>query len=502
MGAIDEVAYMGVSELASRIRSRQLSPVEVMDAVIARIETRNPSLNAFVYTAFDEARQSARQAEEAVSKGGDLGALHGVPTAMKDLFDFKPGWPSTLGGIRALKDFTPDQRCVFVERVEGAGAIVVGKTNSPVMGYRGTCDNPLFGATSNPFDVSLNSGGSSGGSAAAVADGLLPMAEATDGGGSIRIPAAWCGLFGLQPSFGRVASVVRPNAFGNTMTFVYEGPVTRTVEDAAITLNVLSGFDRRDPYSHGDDVDFATALDRPMTGKRIAYSPDFGVFPVDRRIAATVADAVATYEQAGAHVEQIDIDLPYSAVELADLWCRQIMPLNIGGLENFKANGLDLMGDHADDFPPKYRMWVERGYRQTLPELLADYNMRSEVYDAVAGVFENYDLLVTPTLASMPVPNAPVAGETVGPTEIEGVEVEELIGWCLTFFTNFTGHPAANIPAGLVDGLPVGMQLIGDRHGDADVLAAGAALERLRPWHHFYEHCSSRALNAHDRTAS
>jgi amidase len=494
MSAGEELAYAGVAELAARIRRRDLSPVEVLDAVIGRIETRNPSLNAFVFTAFEEARGAAREAERAVSAGEPLGLLHGVPTAIKDLFDFKPGWPATLGGIRALKDFTLDTRCMFAERVEDAGAVIVGKTNSPVMGFRGTCDNPLFGATRNPFDLSRNPGGSSGGSAAAVADGMLPMAEGTDGGGSIRIPSAWTSLYGYQASFGRIPSVIRPNAFSPTMPFVYEGPLTRNVEDAALTLNALAGFDRRDPFSIDDPQDFMAALRRSIAGMRIAYSPDFGVFPVDRRIASVVAEAVRAFEEAGAHVEEVSIELPYDHLELADLWSRHIMLLNVGTFENFKDNGVDLMRDHADDFPPKYRRWIEVGYGQTMPQVLADYGMRSTVYDAVAGVFADHDLLVTPTVAALPVKNALVAGDTVGPSEIEGVEVEELIGWCMTFFTNFSGHPAASIPAGMADGLPVGMQIIGDRWSDGDVLAASATFERLRPWGHVYAQCADRSL--------
>jgi amidase/aspartyl-tRNA(Asn)/glutamyl-tRNA(Gln) amidotransferase subunit A len=182
---------MSATELALHIRRRQLSPVEVVDAFITRIEQRNPSLNAFVYFGFDEARQRARDAEQAVLRGNLLGPLHGVPTAIKDLFDFKPGWKSTFGGIRALKDHVVNAYCLFAERVERAGAIVLGKTNSPVMGFRGTCDNYLFGPSRNPLDLRRNTGGSSGGSAAAVADGLVPFAEGTDGGGSIRIPAPW-----------------------------------------------------------------------------------------------------------------------------------------------------------------------------------------------------------------------------------------------------------------------------------------------------------------------
>src|SRR5580692_7613909 len=247
MGLADELAYMSAAETAMRIRRRDFSPVEVVDALIARIESRNPSLNAFVFKGFDDARSAAKEAETALAGGAALGPLHGVPTAIKDLFDFKPGWPFTFGGIRAMKDCVAQWYCPFAERVEKAGAIIMGKTNSPTMGLRGACDNFLFGPTRNPFDVRKNAGGSSGGSAAAVADGLVPFAEGTDAGGSIRIPAAWCNLVGYQASFGRVP--VPPNGFGGTNPFVYEGPITRTVEDAALALSALAKFDSRDPYS-------------------------------------------------------------------------------------------------------------------------------------------------------------------------------------------------------------------------------------------------------------
>jgi amidase/aspartyl-tRNA(Asn)/glutamyl-tRNA(Gln) amidotransferase subunit A len=192
----DEFGYWSATELAAAIRARQVSPVEVMESFIRRIEQRNASVNALVFTAFDEALERARAAERAVASGEQLGPLHGVPTAIKDLFDFKPGWPATLGGIPALRDYRLPVSCMWAERMESAGAIIVGKTNSPVMGFRGTCDNPLFGPTRNPFDLTRNSGGSSGGGAAAVADGMLPFAERTDGGGSVRIPASWCTCWG------------------------------------------------------------------------------------------------------------------------------------------------------------------------------------------------------------------------------------------------------------------------------------------------------------------
>ena len=490
----DDLAYTTATELAARIRRRDLSPVELLDAVITRIEARNPSLNAFVFTAFEEARDRARQAERALTSGEAIGPLHGVPTAIKDLFDFKPGWPATFGGIRALRDFSVPARCTYAERMEAAGAILVGKTNSPVMGFRGTCDNYLFGPSRNPFDTTRNTGGSSGGSAAAVTDGLLPLAEGTDGGGSIRIPAAWCGLYGYKASFGRVPQTSRPNAFGSLNPFLFEGALTRTVDDAALALDVLAGYDDRDPFALDDPTTFAGATRRSISGWRIAYSPDFGVYPVDRRVAAVVQQAVRAFEEAGAVVEEVDLEFDHDQRELSDLWCRMIAPLNIEGLEGLRAQGLDVLGEHREDLPPEYLRWIDEGYRLSALDVLSDQRMRTHVYDRIQEVLRSHDLLVTPTLAALPVANAE-DGNTVGPSTIEGVDVDPLIGWCLTYLVNFTGHPAASIPAGDVDGLPVGMQLIGRRYGDADVLAASAVLERLRPWHDAYARCADRPLD-------
>jgi amidase len=493
MTVSDELAYATATELADRIRRRQLSPVELLDAVIARIEARNPSLNAFVFTAFDEARDRAKQAERALTSGAALGPLHGVPTALKDLFDFKPGWPATFGGVRALREFSVPAHCTYAERMEAAGAILVGKTNSPVMGFRGTCDNYLFGPSRNPFDTTKNTGGSSGGSAAAVADGLLPLSEATDGGGSVRIPASWCGLYGFKASFGRVPYTGRPDAFGSLNPFLYEGAVTRTVDDSALALDVLAGYDDRDPFALDDPVSLSGATRGSIRGWRIAYSPDFGAFPVDRRVAGVVQRAVQAFEEVGAVVEEVALTFDHDQRELSDLWCRLITPLNIEGLEGLKEQGVDLLGEHRDDFPPEYLRWIDEGYRMSALDVLRDQRMRTHVYDQIQQVFRTHDLLVTPTLGALPVDNA-ADGNTVGPNSIEGVEVDPLIGWCLTYLLNFTGHPAASVPAGDVDGLPVGMQLIGRRYGDADVLAASGAFERLRPWQDSFARCAARPL--------
>jgi amidase/aspartyl-tRNA(Asn)/glutamyl-tRNA(Gln) amidotransferase subunit A len=412
---------------------------------------------------------------------------------MKDLFDFKPGWPSTFGGVRALRDQVIDVHCPYAETMERAGAIIVGKTNAPVMGLRGTTDNYLFGPTRNPFDLSRNPGGSSGGSAAAVADGLVSIAEGTDAGGSIRIPAAWCNVYGYRSSYGRVPYTGRPNAFASLTPFIFEGTLTRTVEDAALALQVMAGPDSRDPMSLLDTPDYVAAVSRPVNGWRIAYSPDFDVFPVESSVAATVAAAVRAFSDAGATVEETKVGIKRSQHELSDAWNRLMMPLNISGLEGLKQGGIDIMRDHPEDLPPEYRRWIEIGYRLSAMDVWNDQVVRTEVYDAIESVLQNYDLLVTPTLACMPVTNA-TDGNTLGPSQINGVEVDPLIGWCLTYLTNFSGHPSASIPAGLADGLPVGMQIIGRRGADIDVLAASAAFERVHPWTDAYRLCEQRPV--------
>src|SRR3954452_3761415 len=317
----DELADSTVVGLAHRIRRRELSPVELVDATIAGIEAGNARVNAFVHLDFDGARERARAAEDAVMSGEPLGPLHGIPTAMKDLFDFKPGWPTTFGGVRALKDFKADFYSAWPERMERAGAIMLGKTNSPLMGFRGTCDNPLFGPTRNPFDTTRNSGGSSGGSAAAVAAGLLTVAEGTDGGGSVRIPAAWCGVYGYKQSFGRVPYIARPNAFTGLHPFLFEGAITRSVEDAALVIDAISGYGPRDPFALTERADLTAAVRRSISGWRSAYSPDFDVFPVEPEVADVVADAVRAFDAAGAHIHHVRLGIGHDQRELSDLWC-------------------------------------------------------------------------------------------------------------------------------------------------------------------------------------
>ncbi len=477
------------TSLAARIRRKDVSPVEVMDAAIARIEAHNPTINALIITHFDEARKAAKAAEALIMKGGAAGALTGVPVAMKDCFDFKPGWVCTFGGVRALKNWTADFYCMWAERMEKAGAIIVGKTNSPVFGFRGTCDNYLFGPSKNPFDLGKNTGGSSGGSAGAVAAGILPLCEGTDGGGSIRIPSSWCGVFGYKPAFGRVPLVTRPDAFSGTAPFIFEGPISRTVEDSALAMSVLAGYDSRDPFAVEGSVDFMAALKTSIKGKKIAYTRDYGIFPVDSRVIAVVDKAVAAFEEAGAHVEEVDVGIKRTQMELSEVWCRYCAPKQVMALEGFKRQGIDIMRDHHGDMPPEFWYWDEIGRKMTATQFYADQAIRSEVFDALRGVLDRYDYLVSPTLACLAVDNA-ADGNTLGPAEINGEKINRLIGWCMTYLINFLGHPAATVPAGLADnGLPVGMQIVGKRYDDAGVFAASAAFERVRPWMETYRQC-------------
>lgn len=489
----NEIAYRSATDLATAMANGTLSPVEVMDATLNLVQQREPSLNALAYRGFDQAMDSARDTEAAITSGAETGPLAGLPVVMKDLFCFKPGWPATFGGIPSMADFSIDGYCVWAERMEAAGAIIIGKGNSPALGFRGATDNYLFGATGNPFDSTRNSGGSSGGSAAMVGDGLVALAEGTDGGGSIRIPSAWCGTVGYQPSAGRVPVVVRPNAFSGVSPFIYEGPITRNVADTALAMSVLAGPHPADPFCAGEVPDFSSSLDRGIEGMRIAYSPDLGVYPVQSEIATTVAEAVRAFEEAGATVVEVDIDLDMDQKELSDLWCRLIMPLSLDAFANLKAGGLDILGEHRSDLPPEFLRWADHVAEMSVMEYFDDNSRRSVVFDALQTVMADHDLLVSPTVAALPTKNQS-DGETRGPTMIEGVEVDPLIGWCMTYFTNFTGQPAISVPAGLANGLPVGLQIIGRRSADLDVLAAAAAFERVRPWDHIYEIPANRMV--------
>lgn len=495
MTLADELAYMNAHSLAENIRQKTLSPVEVVEAFISRIEERNPTVNAFVYYGFDHAKLAAKRAENEVMSGAHLGPLHGVPTAIKDLFRFKTGWVGTAGGIRALKDRIDTTCSSFTERMEKAGAIHLGKTNSPTLGFRGVCDNYLFGPSRNPFDVTRNTGGSSGGSAGAVADGLVPISGGADGGGSIRIPSSWSGVFGYKASAGRIPNISRPNAFSGANPFVSDGVMTRTVEDSALALSVLAGYDPRDPFSIDGEVDYLAATQKSIRGMKVAYSPDLDVFPIDPEVSSIVANAACVFEEAGAIVQEVKLGLTRHHSELSDLWCRMAMLSCFAFLDKMRSQGIDLLVDYASDLPPEIHDWADKVRGMTATDTACDQIIRTEIYDSIQKIFDEYDYIVTPTLSCLPVLNHN-NGNTLGPTSINGEDVNPLIGWCLTHPFNFTGHPAASIPAGLAGHLPVGLQIVGRRNSDCDVIAASATFQNLRPWQDSYKICQARQLEA------
>lgn len=478
-----DLCFTPATHLAARIRRGDLSPVTLVDAYLDRIADRNDDVRAYITVLRDEARDAARQAEQAVAHGDHLGPLHGVPVAIKDLFATKTGVRHTYGS-RVFADNTARRDSPIVTRLEAAGGIILGTTNTPEFGNRPTTDNALIGATGTPFDLRKTAGGTSGGSAAAVADGMTAAAQGSDVGGSIRIPAACCGVYGFKPSFGRVPTAEGVNAFTTHTPFNQHGPLTRTVGDAALLLDVLAGPHPSDPFTlPGPTQEYAGYVSRGIEGCSVGFSPDLGLFPVNQDVRRIVTEAATGLEAAGAAVEQVVFayDRPKSAIQESWRVSFQVLVASIEQ-EIREIHGIDLLADHRDVIDPLFAAIVEHGRNRTVTEYKHADVVRTSVYEAIQGVFTEYDLLVTPTTA---VP--PFEKESTGPTEIDGTPADPYLDWILTWPFNMTGHPAASIPAGFTDeGLPVGLQIVGPRFSDGNVLAASGTLERERPWHDAY----------------
>jgi len=477
--------FTSATKLAAQTRKGERRPSDVIEAHLMAIEETSDRTNAFVTVFEESARKRARALDDV--DPNRRGPLHGVPVAIKDLKAYKEGTRHTFGAV-PFADNVTDETATFVERLEAAGAVVVGKTNTPEFGYKAITDNRLVGPTSTPFDIDRNAGGSSGGSAAAVAEGLCAIGQGTDGGGSIRIPAAWCGVVGFMGSFGRVAERERPNGFMLHTPFQFSGPITRTVADAALMLDVVAGPHPRDPFSLPEaGTDYLAATDDPIDEMTVAYTADWEVFPVADAVRETVGDAVSGFEDAGATVDAVDLGIDDDHETLTDAWHHHIAVLTADMARNFEREGIDLLGEHRDTLPSAFVAMMERGFDTSAVAYRQADRIRSRVFDAMQNTFERYDLVVGPTVSVPSVPNANDGdGGTVGPSEIEGESVDPLVGWSPAYLMNFTGHPTISLPAGLADDLPVGIQVTGRRFADRDVLAAGAAFERERPWHDAY----------------
>jgi len=469
-----DVAHTTAAGLARKIRDGDVSPVEVVDRTLERIDERNDRTNAFVTVTDERAREAAQRAERAVEAGEPLGPLHGVPVAVKDLDDVA-GVRTTRGSL-LFEDHVAEADDPFVSRLRDAGAVIVGKTNTPEFGLGTTTDNRVAGPTGTPFDPDRVSGGSSGGAGAALGDRLVPIAQGSDAGGSIRLPAAFCGVYGLKPTYGLVPKSSRPNAFGSHTPFSHLGPMARTVEDAALMLDVTAGPHPDDPFSVPATARYRAAVDRPVDDLTVAYSPTMGTYPVADGVEETVDDAVDALAAAGATVERVDPDLGHDAEEILEAYYTFARRRWNALFDSLEAAGFEPRGADRDRLRPYLVELVLDADQPGPREYSRAQAVRTDVLDGLNDCLAEYDLLATATASVLPFPH----GEE--PESVDGTAVEPYRGWLLTQPYNFTGMPAASVPAGLRDGLPVGLQIAGERHADATVIAASAAIERVRPW--------------------
>jgi aspartyl-tRNA(Asn)/glutamyl-tRNA(Gln) amidotransferase subunit A len=456
----DDLAYLTAEALIARYRDKSLSPVEATEAALDRVERHNGPVNAFVLIDREGAIAAARSSEARWAKGAPQGLVDGVPSTVKDLVWAK-GWPMRAGSLTS--DNAPStEDAPIVARLREHGAVFLGKTTTPEFGWKGVTDSPFSGITRNPWDTSVTPGGSSGGAVVAAALGMGALHTGGDGGGSIRIPASFTGVFGIKPSYGRVPRYPT----GSHGTLSHAGPITRTVTDAALMINVISGPDARDWFSLPyDDRDWRVGLEDGVAGLRIAFSPGLGFATVDPEVAALVEAAAMLFESLGAHVERADpgIEDPIDV----------FIPHWYGGTAHSVRNYSKTQIDQLD---PGLREIAELGKDVTLTDYLTAVEGRIALGIHMKKFHETYDLLLTPT---MPIP-AFEAGRELPP----GSTADRWMSWSpFTYPFNLTQQPAASVPCGFTKaGLPVGLQIVGGMYADATVLRACRAFERERPF--------------------
>ncbi len=458
----DDLAYTPATELAALIANKSVSPVEVVQTILERIESHEAKVNAFVHLAADQVMDAARAAERAVTEGAPLGPLHGVPVTIKDLA-FTRDMPTQFGSA-IMQGNQPTEDAPFVRRLRQAGAIVLGKTTTSEYGWMGVSNSPLTGITHNPWKHGYNAGASSAGAGAACAAGFGPLHQGSDGAGSIRMPAHFCGVFGLKPTYGRVPQFPVSTADYTT----HNGPMARTVADAALMLRVMAGPDPLDHTScESPPPAYDARLHDGIRGKRIAYSPDLGHARVDPEVAALVRRAVDRFTELGAVVEEVAVPWAADGPELARLFWPA----------------------HFTRIAPKLAEWESRmdpGFvaliRAGLAVSMTDYMLardRKAAYIAAAHRwFEDWDFLLTPAVSVAAFP-----ADRIIPAHWPA-HAWDWLSWAeFSYPFNLTGDPAASVPCGFTaDGLPVGLQIVGRRFDDLGVLQASAAFESVQGW--------------------
>ena len=448
-------------ELARRIASRDLLPSEAVESSLARLDATEPRLRSFVSVLADRARRDAMLADAQLRERKPQGPLFGVPISVKDLIAV--GGALLTFGSRSMADNVAPADAVAVERLRHAGAIIIGKTTTSEFGCKAVGESPLTGSTRNPWDVSKTAGGSSAGAAASVAAGVTPIAVGTDGGGSIRIPAAMTGLFGVKAQFGRVP--VFPIAANPTLAHVC--PIGRDVRDVALLLGVLSGHDGRDPHSAPVAApDYLAACDRDPRKLKIAWSPTFGYATPDPEVRAIGEAAARTFAELGCVVEEVDAPL---GPDPAAMWTAEFYA-------GVAARLAPTLRDRRELLDPEVAAMVERALTMDAEAYGRAVQMRYAFRERLRTFFEGYDLLLSPTL--------PVAAVDAGVSIPPGFDDRNPVTWvCYTYPFNLTGQPAASIPAGFTRGrLPVGVQLVARAYREDDLFAAAAAFEAARPW--------------------
>ncbi len=451
-------------ELAARIRSKDISSVEVIEECFKGIRAMNPQLNAFVALREEEALKEARELDDRIANGEDPGPLAPIPIGVKDLEDVA-GMVTSFGSI-PFKDNVARRDSVQVARLREAGAIVVGKTNTPEFGFTGFTKNRLYGVTRNPWDLEKTPGGSSGGSAAAVASGMVPLATGSDAGGSIRIPASYSGCFGIKPSFGRIP--LGPSELLHMTATWTLGPLSRTVSDAALYLDSTFGYHPADPSSlPRPSMSYLECLKQEPPTLKIAYSPDLGYARVQRDVARLVEKGVESFEEMGHRVEIFKGDFP----EVSNAWA-QLMNAELYGL---------LQKDFArirEDLGRTLAFSLEQARKLSVDDMIAAQRIRTRLNKVLWDLFDQFDVLMTPTM-----PTEAFGAKGPPPAEIDGHPIPLLGAVAFTYPFNLSGSPAATVPVGRTGaGLPVGLQIVGPRHRDDLVLQVARAYERFHPW--------------------
>lgn len=453
----DEFDYMTAVEMRRHVVQKNISPVELTRRALDKAAATQDTLNAFSLLLPETAMLTAHQAEDAVMKGAPCGLLHGVPFSVKDLIAV--GGVQYASGSKATEDTVAKADAPSVERAKRAGAILIGKTTTSEFGCKCVGDSPLTGITRNPWDPRKTPGGSSAGAASSVAAGITPLALGTDGGGSIRIPSSFTGLFGLKANFGRVP--VWPTSA--TPTLAHVGPMTRTVEDASLLLTAIAGYDSRDPFSIATAVpDLLGACRASPAGLRVAWSPTLGYARPDPRVVAICEKAAKRFEDMGCHVETID---EVFSSDPADIWIAEFYAGVGTRLRPFLEGSRKILDPAVADVLASA---LNQEMRDYYTKVFERYSLR----DRILGFFERFDILLSPVL--------PVSSLDTGINIPGHLHDRNLVTWAFyTYPFNLTGQPAASICAGFDDdGMPIGLQLIARGHGEYDLLRAAAAFER------------------------